>query len=245
MDLKDMSLDELIELKERLLEKRKELENKARKVYDYWDEIDDKFFESEKTEEAQKKINLEKEKINKRLDQIYDEIHKLGLDKVEAEIWIKKPPVATNNIIDLRKGSIAFAPIKEEVITGMYDIYLHNTNTYIGCIMYSGYHCHNIYRDVGFQINKEYRGHGYAYQALTLLSNLLYKKGINDFWITVDKDNIPSIKTIKKYGGKLLKEYKSGLLENPAILDFECKTRKIEFENENNIQNNIRSKNGK
>ena len=39
-----------------------------------------------------------------------------------------------------------------------------------------------------------------------MLGELLREKGIENFWITTYKSNIPSVKTIEKYGGVPIKE---------------------------------------
>ena len=79
------------------------------------------------------------------------------------------------------------------------------------------------FKDMSVFIDKQYREHGYAYEALRLLSDLLQKNGIGDFWLAVEKNNIPSIKTIKKLGGILLNS-KSGTEL------YKVPTKKIELE---------------
>ena len=46
------------------------------------------------------------------------------------------------------------------------------------------------FKDMSVFIDKQYREHGYAYEALRLLSDLLQKNGIGDFWLAVEKNNI-------------------------------------------------------
>ena len=111
-----------------------------------------------------------------------------------------------------------------------YTILLKGTDTIVGDISYRGYHESKFLADIGFTINPEYRGNGYAHEALCLLSDILYDNNIKDFWITAFKDNYPSIKTIKKYGAEeLTSDY-----ENIAI--FECPTRKYIYKNKEVIR---------
>ena len=51
---------------------------------------------------------------------------------------------------------------------------------------------------IGYHIETDYRGHGYAYQALCLLLDQLKEKGIERVTITCAKDNVASQKTIEK-----------------------------------------------
>ena len=113
-------------------------------------------------------------------------------------------------------------------IYNCYYIYPKDCITLAGRIDYRGYHASLYYGDVSYYINSSFQGRGYAYHALVLLSEILKEKGIDSFWITVYKSNIPSVKTIKKYGGKLLKEEKNLLL-------YELDTRKREKSEEKKI----------
>ena len=40
-----------------------------------------------------------------------------------------------------------------------------------------------------------------------MMSEYLYKKGVRELFISADRKNIASIKTIEKFGGQILKEY--------------------------------------
>ena len=75
------------------------------------------------------------------------------------------------------------------------------------------------------KINKEYRGNGYAYQALELLGELLYEQGVTDFWISTFEENIPSIKTIEKYGAINLENE-----ENSNVKLYSCMTKRRNLE---------------
>ena len=104
-------------------------------------------------------------------------------------------------------------------IENMYFIFLKDEKTRIGHIDYQGYHTSNITGDIGYYIDKKYNGHNYAYKALCLLSNYLYKNGIKDFYISVFHDNVASIKIIKKYGGNII-------FQDELLTAYQCETRK-------------------
>lgn len=106
-------------------------------------------------------------------------------------------------------------------IRNKYGIYLKNEGIKIGHIDYEGYHASIIFGDIGYVIDYRFNGHHYAYKALCLLSSYLYDQGINDFYISAFNDNIPSIKTIMRYGGNIIR--KEG-----RIVTFQCETRKKE-----------------
>ena len=147
---------------------------------------------------------LEKEKE-------YDQLN-IKAQEIDRTILLAKDPVAMSNKIDLRT-------IENDICTKYY-IFLHETDICIGEIGYRGYHNESIFGDVGYSIDEEYRGNNYSYEALLLLSDWLLKNGIDSFIITVNKNNIPSIKIIEKYGGLLLGE-------EGEILKYECKTVRL------------------
>ena len=107
-------------------------------------------------------------------------------------------------------------------LCNMYNIYLKKNKLKVGHIDYRGYHDSVISGDVGYVIDYRYRGNNYAYKALCLFSNYLYDNNIPDFYISVFHDNIPSIKTIHKYGGGMI------IKEDDKITTYECETRKKE-----------------
>lgn len=134
---------------------------------------------------------------------------KLFLDK---ELLFLNLPDGQSDELDLRLMYI-----------GRYGIYLHGEKTMVGTIDYRGKQDVTLQGDIGYSINPAYRGHNYAYKALCILSDILSKKGISDFFISTHKDNEPSRKTIEKYGGELV----SG--DWGDVLIFRCLTRENEY----------------
>lgn len=80
-------------------------------------------------------------------------------------------------------------------------IYLHGTGIEVGVIDYRGPVKDKWLGDIGYTIREEHRGNGYAYKALNLISQIIASKGIDHVTITTYKDNIPSLKTIERFGG--------------------------------------------
>lgn len=165
-----------------------------------------------------KDFNKETEQVLAKIDEIHDKIIKplegkqviINEKKAELqkEIYLLSPPKGSNGVVDLRS-------INDN---NNYKIFLHNQTQVIGNISWRGYHIPSILGDVGYIIEADYRGHGYAYEALCVLGEILNKKGISDFWITVQSQNASSIRTIERYGG-VLKEK-----DEMNVLHYECQT---------------------
>lgn len=111
--------------------------------------------------------------VHNELVQIDNEIHKCYkiIYQLDDEIKLSIPPVKTGKLVDLR--------IMDE--SKNFNIFLHNQSIEIGTIEYREYHCSEYLGDVGYIIDEKYRGHGYATEALELLSEKLYEEGITDF----------------------------------------------------------------
>ena len=157
-------------------------------------------------------IEDRKERARK-LDELFEEERRLlnRKYKLQKKMFLLLPPIKSNGIIDLRED------VENKYC---YFIYLHGTTTEVGNISFRGYHISDFMGDIGYTIFEEYRGNDYAYQALILLSEKLYEDGIPDFWAGVYERNIASVKTLEKYGGKIIKRN-----ESSALL-FQCETKK-------------------
>ena len=160
------------------------------------------------------KVRLE---TKKELDDLYLRLQTIY--KMELELT---PPCIQGDRLELKS-------LNDDICTD-YMILLKNTTEIVGKITYRGYHHSNFLGDIGFTINSEYRGNGYAYEALCLLSNILYDNNISDFWITAFKDNYASVKTIMKYGPKELE----GCYNSVSF--YECPTRKYIYSNKEVIR---------
>lgn len=52
---------------------------------------------------------------------------------------------------------------------------------------------------IGYTIDKEYRGYGYARMAMSLLFDILKNRNIHEVILSCEKDNIASLKTIEHF----------------------------------------------
>ncbi|MFQ3230642.1 GNAT family N-acetyltransferase [Reinekea sp.] len=59
---------------------------------------------------------------------------------------------------------------------------------------------------IGYGINKPYRGRGFAAQACELIKVVAKEKGFDALWITCNPDNIASIKTLDKIGAQFVEQ---------------------------------------
>lgn len=58
---------------------------------------------------------------------------------------------------------------------------------------------------IGYEVNKQFRGHRYAARSCQLLLALAYSHGLKYVWLTVDPKNIPSQKTCDIIGANYIK----------------------------------------
>jgi predicted acetyltransferase len=64
---------------------------------------------------------------------------------------------------------------------------------------------------VGYGVNQDYRGHGYAARAVRLLAPLAQRHGFPELWITCDPGNTASRRTCERAGARLVE-----IIEVPA-----------------------------
>lgn len=68
-----------------------------------------------------------------------------------------------------------------------------------------GENYHSFYNgNIGYEIDKEYRGNNYAYRACKLVLQVAKAHGMNELILTCDESNIASYKTIEKLGAELI-----------------------------------------
>lgn len=82
------------------------------------------------------------------------------------------------------------------------------TNSVIGAIsLRIGKNYHSYFNgNIGYEINEEHRGHHFAFLACKMLIPVAKYYNMNEINISCNYDNIASIKTIERLGGKLLEE---------------------------------------
>lgn len=212
-------LNELMKLKEEINLEREQIEkqgydlNKRKwKLYHEMDQLNENGGSFESIKQVEKSIED--------IENVLGDLHKKSItlfrqgEKIKYQILYLYPPVKESESIDLR-----YLPDSP-----YYYIYLHQTDTIIGNIIYSGYHINNVSRDIGCTIEEEYRGHHYAYEALSLFCEVLEEKGVPDFWASTYKNNVASKKNIERLGGVLQDEV-------DGVLFYECSTLKKDKNN--------------
>lgn len=115
----------------------------------------------------------------------------------------QRKAVEWDSAIELRPSRRDETDINNGIrFSSVFDIYLRNSHTKIGYISFRYGESPALYYlgHVGYRIEEEYRGHGYACAACRLLKNFLAAQHISSAVITADEDNIPSRKTCEKLG---------------------------------------------
>lgn len=87
-----------------------------------------------------------------------------------------------------------------------YGIYVHDTDRRVGyCDLRVGQNEELYYAgNIGYHINRPYRGKHYAYEACRVLFDLAKEKGMEEVIITCSPDNTASRKTLEKLEGTYL-----------------------------------------
>ena len=68
-----------------------------------------------------------------------------------------------------------------------------------------GSNYHSYYNgNIGYEIDKKFRGNNYSYKACKLVFQVAKAHGMNELILTCDESNIASYKTIEKLGAKLV-----------------------------------------
>ncbi len=90
-----------------------------------------------------------------------------------------------------------------------YDIYVNNTA--VGKISIRiGNNYHSYYNgNIGYEIDKKYRGNNYSYKACKLVLQVAKAHDVDELILTCDESNIASYKTIEKLGAELIEIVKT------------------------------------
>lgn len=149
---------------------KEDLLKKRKLLYEEYKNLYDlKFYNKTNNEDIDKKRNDIKEYIK----------------TIEYEICNYIDNINTNNIISLKKI--------DNSIEGEYYIFLNDINRVIGSIRCDGL-INKTISNVSIEIDENYRGNKYSKQSIELLSDYLSKNGIDEFYVAINKDNIPSLK---------------------------------------------------
>ena len=100
-------------------------------------------------------------------------------------------------------------PEKGWVPKFVYNIMIHNTENIIGeCEARIGNTPNLLYNGhIGYAVNPEYRGNGYAGKAVELLLKVCRENNLEKVYITNSHDNISSKRVCEKLGAKFLGEF--------------------------------------
>ena len=96
----------------------------------------------------------------------------------------------------------------EEIPYYYYGIFLEGNRKSIGKISIRiGHNYHSYFNgNIGFEIDEEYQGNHYAYEAAKLVIPVAKAHNLDYVIITCNKSNVASSKTIEKLGAKLIEE---------------------------------------
>lgn len=123
-----------------------------------------------------------------------------------SKLFIK--PIHEGEVVDIRESYRTDEKSSfDGVPTVYYNIYKHGERDTIGTIelrltvdgdMY-------YYGNIGYKIDKNYRGHNYAYHACKVLFKVAKEEfNMDELIITCSPENIASYKTLKKLDGELI-----------------------------------------
>ena len=113
-------------------------------------------------------------------------------DKIQGEILTLK-------LISYYEGN------EKELPYYWFDIIENVSQTSVGKISIRiGHNYHSYYNgNIGYEINEEYRGFGYAYIASCMVIDIAKTYKMDNIYLTCNEDNIASYKTIEKLGAVL------------------------------------------
>lgn len=83
---------------------------------------------------------------------------------------------------------------------------LHDTCSIVGYIGVDYSKGNHVLGNVGYEIFRKYRGHGYARKTLELLCDVFLERGMEMSIIVIHPGNIASVKTTEAFGGVLVRE---------------------------------------
>lgn len=117
--------------------------------------------------------------------------------------YFKDFGLLTDGDIDLKiENKVPANEEKGHVPSYKYRITLHNMDDTIGAIDIRIGHNENTYYggNIGYTINEEYRGNGYAAKACKIIREVAIAHGMEKLIITCNPDNFPSRRTCEKVG---------------------------------------------
>ena len=129
----------------------------------------------------------------------YNELCRKKNKLLEMYTLLSLPKVVSTDELDIYAENKGFSRY-------IYHLMLHGDTKEIGHIRVTYKECDDKYGNIGYEIKKQYQGHGFALKALELLQDEMIQKGLTSPIITAYPHNLPSIRTIEKFGGVLVPE---------------------------------------
>ena len=108
---------------------------------------------------------------------------------------------------DMELKLIEFNPGNDvEIPFYWYEIIPKRINKPVGKISIRlGNNYHSYYNGhIGYEVDEEYRGHGFSYQAAKLVFRIAKEHGMGFLYLVCDEDNIASYRTIERLGAVLV-----------------------------------------
>jgi tagatose 1,6-diphosphate aldolase len=145
------------------------------------------FRQEEERRKKQAELRKEYFELNRQLDILY-----------KVDFAMKNKPAMSNGILDVYVG-------ERNVFTKafQYNLFKHGTYEYVGNIKYSGKN-DSIFGNISYEIEEKYRGNHFALIGLQIISEDLYERNVKEVFISAEKKNIASIKTIERFGGTII-----------------------------------------
>ena len=145
------------------------------------------------------KINTGGEYPNNYRAEIIQIDHQISI--LKEKIVLAKTPLASNQNID-----IYYDENNSTDKEAKYLLTIHDCLEKIGYIEIRFENPHPFLGNIGYKIDRKFRGNGYTLQALNLLKPTMLENGLEHFTMTSYPDSNASIKIIQDFGGKLISE---------------------------------------
>lgn len=165
-----------------------QIEEKIKLVQKKLEEVEYYLFNIYYSEEGRDKLYLLQEELN----------------DLQDRLIFEKGPIYTNGVLDLYLDEEAD---KVGKVCEHYNIALAGEKRFIGYVRVTYDDMKdNFLGNIGYQLNRDFRGNGYMLQALEILKKPMLDRGLERPIITVESENTASVRTIEKFGGKKLEK---------------------------------------
>ena len=215
-------VEELLEREDELCKAINACYKKAKEINTEIYKISNKFSVIKYRELKQRKKNLydELEYIEFKKMELYSELNEVREELLKYKDELDEDEVLKGDKVDLYK-----ALLHDEDYEYSYKICLHGTKEIVGQIEY-GNSVEEPYQgwegDISYNIKEEYRGNGFALEALKLLTDRLHKEGIKEVYVATSRKNVSSQRVAEKFGGVIDKE-----LSDEYSVIYKCDLKKI------------------